>query len=59
MKRIPQIKADQRPIHEKAFGLIFAMDDERAQILRNKLGAMSDCKSKRAAMFCGKPEHVA
>ncbi|MEB3214582.1 MAG: hypothetical protein VKL39_24750 [Leptolyngbyaceae bacterium] len=47
------MRADRRPIDEKALGLIFAMDDAAAERLHRTLSAMAAAKSRRAAMFWG------
>lgn len=49
-------RADDRSIEEKALGLIYAMNDDQAQALRQKLAEMSvpnTAGGKRAKMFCG------
>ena len=59
MKRYDPQRADDRQIHEKAFGLIYAMTDEQAQLLHEMLGRMAQCKGAgcdRARMFLGTPK---
>lgn len=53
MKRLPEHRADARPIEEKALGLIFAMDDDAAKRLHEMLRHMASRDSKRARMFVG------
>ena len=53
MKRWSDMRADRRPIEEKAFGLIFAMTNEQAETLFQKLQYMKEMNSKRAIMFTG------
>lgn len=47
-------RVDDRPIEDKAYGLIFAMDTIAAQRLLRKLEEQKAHDSQRAAMFCGK-----
>lgn len=56
MKRFDQMRADNRPIEDKAIGLIFAMNDEQALCLLAKLRQMAarpGAGGERAEMFCG------
>lgn len=53
MKRLSAARADQRPIEEKALGLLFAMDDQAAARLHAMLKKMAAASSKRATMFLG------
>jgi hypothetical protein len=53
VKRLPEHRADARPIEEKALGLIFAMDDDAAKRLHEMLRHMASRDSKRARMFVG------
>lgn len=54
MKRYNPLRADARPIEEKALGLIMAMDDAAAWRLREALERLASQKLTRAQMFCGK-----
>lgn len=51
-------RADSRPIEEKALGLLYAMTDDQAKLLLEKLARMAGggqtAGQKRAAMFVGK-----
>jgi hypothetical protein len=57
MMRYDPRRADDRPIEDKALGLLFAMTDEQAKALHNKLATMIGSKTTagelRAAMFFG------
>jgi hypothetical protein len=59
MKRYDPSRADARPIHEKALGLIFAMDAAAAANLHSTLARMATgtcAGAKRAQMFKGHKE---
>lgn len=57
MKRFPEHRADDRPIEQKALGLLFAMNSNQAEnliaILKGMAGNRTTAGENRAAMFVG------
>lgn len=55
MKQYNPMRADVRPIEEKAFALLMAMNDDQAKALLSKLQWMATAQTAggaRARMFC-------